>query len=72
MPWWKMVDLSLDSAKIFGATRILEKPFSQKLMVSAVHELLDIISDKSPYMENGDSAELKKEQGRQQSGGDNQ
>jgi len=65
-------DNYLDAAKIFGATRVLGKPFSQKQMVSAVHELLDNPSGESLYKENGDQDELKKEQGRQQGGGDNQ
>ncbi len=65
-------DNYLDAAKIFGATRILGKPFSQKQMVSAVHELLDHPSGESLYKEEGDPDELNKEQGRQQSGGDNQ
>lgn len=30
----------LETAKIFGATRIIEKPFTQQEMVSAVQELL--------------------------------
>ncbi|MEN8229668.1 MAG: response regulator [Bacteroidota bacterium] len=30
----------LETAKIFGASRIIEKPFTQQLMVSAVNELL--------------------------------
>lgn len=33
-------DNYLDTAKIFGAAKILTKPFTQKQMVSAVHELL--------------------------------
>ncbi len=33
-------DNYLDTAKIFGASRLLEKPFSQKDMLSAVSELL--------------------------------
>ena len=33
-------DNYLDTAKIFGASRLLEKPFSQKDMLSAVFELL--------------------------------
>lgn len=34
-------DNYLETAKIFGASRIIEKPFNQKDMVSAVKELLD-------------------------------
>ncbi len=33
-------DNYLDTAKIFGASRLLEKPFSQNEMLSAVNELL--------------------------------
>lgn len=62
----------LDTAKIFGATRGLGKPFSQKQMVSTVHELLSDPSDESLFKEKGDLTGLKKEQGRQQGGGDNQ
>ena len=35
-------DNYLNTAKIFGATKILTKPFTQKQMVSAVEELLEI------------------------------
>lgn len=31
----------LETAKIFGASRIIEKPFNQKTMVSSVKELLE-------------------------------
>ncbi|HER08854.1 MAG TPA: response regulator [Bacteroides sp.] len=31
----------LETASIFGATRIIEKPFTQNEMVSAVNELMD-------------------------------
>lgn len=33
-------DNYLETAKIFGASRLVEKPFSQKLMISYVEELL--------------------------------
>ncbi len=36
----------LGTAKIFGASRILEKPFSQRQIVSAVKELLSDESEK--------------------------
>jgi DNA-binding NtrC family response regulator len=62
----------LDAAKIFGATRVLGKPFSQKQMVSTVHELLSDPSDKNQYSKSSDLAGLKKEQGRQKGSGDNQ
>lgn len=42
-------DNYLNTARIFGATRILAKPFSQKEMVSAVKDLLDKPSDGNPY-----------------------
>ena len=65
-------DNYLDTAKIFGATRILGKPFSQKQMVSTVQELLGDVAAKSLYMGNSDSSGLQKEQGREQGGDDNQ
>lgn len=34
-------DNYLNNAKAFGAARVLGKPFSQKLMISAVKDLLD-------------------------------
>jgi DNA-binding NtrC family response regulator len=49
-------DNYLNTAKIFGASKILAKPFSQKQMVSAVQDLLGEPSDGNPY--NGkDSSE---------------
>ena len=35
----------LETAKIFGASRIIEKPFSQQHMVSTVNELLGGVSE---------------------------
>ena len=35
----------LETAKIFGASRIIEKPFSQQDMVSAARELLGSVSE---------------------------
>ena len=35
----------LETAKIFGASKIVEKPFSQQQMVTAVQELLGTDSD---------------------------
>ena len=35
----------LKTAKIFGASRIIEKPFSQQHMVSTVNELLSSLSE---------------------------
>ena len=58
-------DNYLNTAKIFGASRVMGKPFSQKQMVSAVQDLLGDPSDGNSY--NGkDSSEdgLEKEQGR--------
>lgn len=37
-------DNYLEAAKIFGASRVLEKPFSQKTMVMAVIDLLGVSS----------------------------
>jgi len=57
-------DNYLNTAKIFGASRVLAKPFLQKQMVAAVQDLLGEPSDGTPY--NGkDSSEdgLEKEQG---------
>jgi DNA-binding NtrC family response regulator len=58
-------DNYLNAAKIFGASRILAKPFSQKQMVSAVHDLLGKASDDKPYNGNDLSEDgLEQEQGR--------
>ena len=38
-------DKYLETAKIFGATKILEKPFRQKDMIDAVNELMGVSSD---------------------------
>jgi len=58
-------DNYLNTAKIFGASKILAKPFSQKQMVSAVHDLLGEPSDGNPYNGKDSSADgLEKEQGR--------
>ena len=55
----------LDTAKIFGATRIMAKPFSQKQMVSAVQELLGETSNGNPFNGGDLSADrLEQEQGR--------
>ena len=55
----------LDTAKIFGATKILAKPFTQKQMVSAVRELLGDASKGNPFNEGGQTADgLEQEQGR--------
>jgi len=42
-------DNYLNTAKIFGATKILTKPFTQKQMVSAVQELLGIPSNGNSF-----------------------
>ncbi len=47
-------DNYLETAKIFGASLVLEKPFSQNTMILAVTDLLG-----TPSLENG----LEKEQG---------
>ena len=55
----------LDTAKIFGATKILAKPFTQKQMVSAVRELLGDASQGNPFNEGDQTADgLEQEQGR--------
>ena len=58
-------DNYLNMAKIFGASRIISKPFSQKQMVSAVQELLGEPSDGK--LQNGNDLsedELEQKQGR--------
>jgi YesN/AraC family two-component response regulator len=58
-------DNYLNTAKIFGASRILAKPFSQKQMVSAVQDLLGKPSEGNPYNGKDSSVDgLEKEQGR--------
>lgn len=58
-------DNYLNTAKIFGASRILSKPFSQKQMVSAVQDLLGVPSDGKTYNGNDLSEDdLEQEKGR--------
>jgi DNA-binding response OmpR family regulator len=58
-------DNYLNTAKIFGASRIMAKPFSQKQMVSAVRDLLGETSDENPYKGNDLSEDgLEQKQGR--------
>ncbi|MCK5691702.1 MAG: response regulator [Bacteroidales bacterium] len=58
-------DNYLNTAKIFGASRTLAKPFSQKQMVSAVQDLLGKFSEGNPYNGKDSSVDgLEKEQGR--------
>ena len=57
-------DNYLDTAKIFGASKILGKPFSQKQIVSAVQELLGDPSDSKLFNGSSDQDELNKEQSR--------
>ena len=57
-------DNYLDAAKIFGASKVLGKPFSQKQLVSAVNDILgesseDKINTGKDSVDNG----LEKEQG---------
>ena len=56
-------DNYLETAKIFGASRILEKPFSQKTMVMAVIDLLGVSSG-GDFKAGNDSlnTDLEKEQ----------
>jgi DNA-binding NtrC family response regulator len=65
-------DNYLDTAKIFGATRVMEKPFSQKQMISTVQELLGDSSKENPFKTKSSKEELKKKQGGQQGCDDNQ
>lgn len=58
-------DNYLETAKIFGASRILEKPFSQKLMVSAIEELIGPAESPNHSPDIGRNQNgLEKEQGR--------
>ena len=58
-------DNYLETARVFGATRVLGKPFSQKQMVSAVHDLLGEPSDDNQNTgKDGADNGLKQEQGR--------
>ena len=58
-------DNYLNTARIFGASKILTKPFSQKQIVSAVQELLGEPSDGKLHNGNDLSEdELEQEQGR--------
>jgi len=55
----------LDTAKIFGATRIMAKPFTQKQMVSTVQELMGEASNENHFKGGGLSEDgLEQEQGR--------
>jgi DNA-binding NtrC family response regulator len=57
-------DNYLETARIFGASKVLEKPFSQKTMVLAVIDLLGVSPESNINPEN-DSPDkgLEKEQG---------
>lgn len=58
-------DNYLETAKIFGAEIILEKPFTRKQMVSAVQDLLgDSGTGNSHQGKPGAGNDLEKEQGR--------
>lgn len=48
-------DNYLATAKIFGASRVLQKPFSQKLMLDAVNDLLGNPSDDNVNVGKGSS-----------------
>jgi DNA-binding response OmpR family regulator len=57
-------DNYLNTAKIFGATKIMTKPFTQNQMVSAVRELLGELSKGNPFNGNGLSEDgLEQEKG---------
>jgi len=56
-------DNYLDAAKIFGASKVLGKPFSQKQLVSAVNDILGKSSDGIQNTRKGDTDNgLKQEQ----------
>lgn len=58
-------DNYLEAAKIFGANRVLGKPFSQKQIVSAVQDLLGEPIDDNQDTGKGDAVDgLEQEQGR--------
>lgn len=54
-------DNYLETAKIFGASRVLEKPFSQKTMVMAVIDLLGV-SSRGDFNAENDSLDKGLEQ----------
>lgn len=55
----------LENAKIFGASKILEKPFTRKQMVSAVQDILGKAEKVQQYKgKPGTSTNLEKEEGR--------
>ena len=57
-------DNYLETAKIFGASTVLGKPFTQKQLVTAVQEVLEGYSDDNPYNgKEGTDNSLEKEQG---------
>lgn len=57
-------DNYLATAKIFGASRVLQKPFSQKVMLDAVNDLLGNPSDDIVNAAKGTSEKgLEQEQG---------
>jgi len=59
-------DNYLETAKIFGASMVLEKPFSQKTMVSAVNKLMGRPNDNNPNGGKGlSNGGLEEEKGRQ-------
>jgi DNA-binding response OmpR family regulator len=56
-------DNYLDTAKIFGASKLLAKPFTRKQLVTAVHDILGKSSDDKKYIvRDAGNAGLKKEQ----------
>jgi len=59
-------DNYLETAKIFGASMVLEKPFSQKTMVSAVNKLMGRPNDDNTNGGKGlSNGGLEEEKGRQ-------
>jgi DNA-binding NtrC family response regulator len=59
-------DNYLETAKIFGASVVLEKPFSQKTMVSAVNKLMGQPNGVNPNGGNDSLGEdLEEQEGRQ-------
>ena len=56
-------DNYLETAKIFGASRLIEKPFSQKQLLSYVEELVGPGKGNSPANRTQAEGGLEKEQG---------
>lgn len=58
-------DNYLETARIFGASKILEKPFTRNQIVSAVQDILGMVKKGKEYKRKpGVGNDLEKEQGR--------